>query len=169
MNDAPVLPDVLAPGLRVVFCGTAPGNVSAAARAYYAHPQNRFWRTLYEAGLTPRRLAPSEYPLVPSFGIGLTDIAKFSSGMDRELPAGALGRDPCAALRVKIEAYAPRALAFTSLTGGRRFLGRAAATFGEQPDRVGATAIWLLPSPSPTANWNWDFGPWLTLAKAVEA
>src|ERR1700761_4251106 len=102
MSD--VLPDVLAPGLRIVFCGTAAGTESARAGAYYAHPQNRFWRTLHEAGLTPRRFAPAEYHLLPSLGLGLTDIAKFSSGMDRELPSGALGRDPCAALRAKIEA-----------------------------------------------------------------
>ena len=108
MSD--VLPDVLAPGLRVVFCGTAPGTESARAKAYYAHPQNRFWRAVFEAGLTPRRLAPAEYALAPRFGLGLTDIAKRASGMDRELPAGALGRDPCTALRAKIELCAPKSL-----------------------------------------------------------
>jgi TDG/mug DNA glycosylase family protein len=117
-----ILPDVLAPGLRVVFCGTAAGTESARQQAYYAHPQNRFWRALHEAGLTPRRLAPAEYPLMPGFGLGLTDIAKDVSGMDRELPPGALGRDPCKRLRAKIEAHAPQVLAFTSLTAGRRFL-----------------------------------------------
>jgi TDG/mug DNA glycosylase family protein len=119
-----VLPDALAPGLRVVFCGTAAGSESARQGAYYAHPQYRFWRALHEAGLTPRRLAPAEFPLMPSFGLGLTDIAKQASGMDRELPVGALGPDPCAALRAKIELFAPDVLAFTCLTGGRRFLGR---------------------------------------------
>ncbi len=163
----PVLPDVLAPGLRVVFCGTAAGAESARRGAYYAHPQNRFWRALHEAGLTPRRLAPAEYPLMPTFGLGLTDIAKHVSGMDRELPAGALGRDPCAALRAKIEANAPRILAFTSLTAGRRFLGRAQASFGPQRERIGKTAIWVLPSPSPAATWNWDFAPWRALGDAA--
>src|ERR1700712_1446785 len=97
-----LLPDVLAPGLAVVFCGTAAGRVSAATGCYYAHPQNKFWRALYEAGLTPRLMAPQEYPLLPSFGLGLTDIAKTVSGMDSQLPAGALGRIACEAMAAKI-------------------------------------------------------------------
>ncbi len=164
MSEGHVLPDVLAPGLDIVFCGTAAGTESARQRAYYAHPQNRFWRTLHEAELTPRLLAPSEFLLMPDFGLGLTDLAKFASGMDRELPAGALGQGARAVLREKIEAHAPRALAFTSLTAGRRFLGRVDARFGPQIERLGDTAIWLLPSPSPTAGWNFDIAPWRALA-----
>jgi TDG/mug DNA glycosylase family protein len=160
-----VLPDVLAPDLRIVFCGTAAGSESARRGAYYAHPQNRFWRTLAETGLTPRRLALEEFRLLPGFGLGLTDLAKFAFGMDRELPAGALGRTAQAALREKIEAYAPDVLAFTSLTAGRRFLGRPEAGFGPQAQRVGGTAIWLLPSPSPAAGWNFDIAPWKALAQ----
>ena len=167
MSGSHVLPDVLAPGLRIVFCGTAAGSESARRQAYYAHPQNRFWRTLHEAGLTPRQLAPAEYALAPSFGLGLTDLAKHASGMDRELPAGALGRDAQAALRAKIEAHAPLILAFTSLTAGRRFLSRADARVGVQPERIGETAIWVLPSPSPTAGWNFDIAPWRALAALV--
>ncbi len=167
MSAPHVLPDVLAPGLRIVFCGTAAGTESARRQAYYAHPQNRFWRALAEAGLTPRLLAPAEYRLMPSFGLGLTDLAKRASGMDRELPAGALGRAAQAELREKIEAHGPGVLAFTSLTAGRRFLSRADAGFGPQPERIGATAIWVLPSPSPTAGWNFDIAPWRALAAAA--
>ena len=150
-----MLPDLLRPGLRIVFCGTAAGNVSAARGAYYAHPQNRFWSALHAFGLTPRQLRPEEYPELPQWGLGLTDIAKHVSGMDRELPAGALGREACAALEAKIAAAEPEWLAFTSLTAGRRYLGRAAG-FGEQGERIGRTRLWLLPSPSPTAGWNWE-------------
>ena len=150
-----VLPDVLPQGLRIVFCGTAVGTVSAARGAYYAHPQNKFWSALHAVGLTPRLMRPEEYADLPQWGLGLTDIAKHVSGMDRELPRGALGREACAALEARIRAAAPRLLAFTSLTGGRRYLGRAAG-FGEQPERIGATRLWLLPSPSPTAGWNWE-------------
>ena len=80
------------PGLKIVFCGTAAGNVSAARGAYYAHPQNRFWSALHAIGLTPRQLRPDEYPELAQWGLGLTDIAKHVSGMDRELPPGAFGR-----------------------------------------------------------------------------
>ena len=160
-----VLPDVLEPGLRIVFCGTAAGTVSAARGAYYAHPQNRFWPALYAARPTPRLLKPEECRELPQWGLGLTDIAKQASGMDRELPAGALGAEACAALEAKIADAAPRWLAFTSLNAGRRYLKRA-APFGEQPERIGRTRVWLLPSPSPAAGWNWEANRhwWLSLA-----
>jgi TDG/mug DNA glycosylase family protein len=163
-----VLPDLLAPGLAVVFCGTAPGTVSAARKQYYAHPQNKFWRVLYEVGLTPRQLQPSEYAELLTFGIGLTDIAKHSSGMDNQLPRGSLGADAIAALRSRIETFPPSNLAFTSLTGGRKLLG-GAAEFGLQSSTIEATAIWILPSPSPAAHWNWKkhFHVWQTLAEHV--
>ena len=150
-----VLPDLIKPGLKIVFCGTAAGTVSAKRGAYYAHPQNRFWSALHAIGLTPRQLRPEEYLELPQWGLGLTDIAKHVSGMDRELPAGALGVEACAALEAKIKAAEPRWLAFTSLAAGRRYRGRAAG-FGEQPGRIGRTRVWLLPSPSPTAGWNWN-------------
>jgi double-stranded uracil-DNA glycosylase len=152
---AHVLPDLIKPGLRIAFCGTAAGNVSAARGAYYAHPQNRFWSALHAFGLTPRQLKPEEYPELSQWGLGLTDIAKHVSGMDRELPAGALGREACAALEAKITATEPEWLAFTSLTAGRRYLGRAAG-FGEQAQRIGRTRLWVLSSPSPSAGWNWE-------------
>jgi double-stranded uracil-DNA glycosylase len=164
VSEDPILPDVLAPGLRIVFCGTAAGSESARQRAYYAHPQNRFWRALAEAGLTPRRLQPAEFRLLPEFGLGLTDLAKHASGMDRELPPGALGREARAALEAKIAAHAPDWLAFTSLTAARRFLGRADVAFGAQTARIGPTRLWALPSPSPTAGWNFDIAPWRALA-----
>ena len=62
---SPLLPDLLRPGLRIVFCGTAAGTVSAARGAYYAHSQNRFWSALYAAGLTPRLLQPEEFNQSP--------------------------------------------------------------------------------------------------------
>ena len=102
-----MLPDLIQPGLKIVFCGTAAGNVSAARGAYYAHPQNRFWSALHAFGLTPRKLNPEDYPELAQWGLGLTDIAKHVSGMDRELPTGALGREACAALEAKIIAAEP--------------------------------------------------------------
>lgn len=165
---APILPDVLAPGLRIVFCGTAAGTVSALRGAYYAHPQNRFWVILHETGLTPRRLRPEDYAQVLGFGLGLTDLAKSVFGMDGELPRGALGAAARAALRDKIAAFEPAHLAFTSLAAGRAVLGRRAG-FGEQTARLGRTRVWVLPSPSPAARWNWadNAHEWAKLAAAA--
>jgi len=164
----PVLPDLLRPGLSVVFCGTAPGRVSAAQKQYYAHPQNKFWPTLHRIGLTPRRLNPAEYEMLLGFSIGLTDIAKHVSGQDNQLPRASLGARATQALKARMEEFQPRILAFTSLTGGRSFLG-ARANFGAQAQIIGATHIWILPSPSPKAHWNWDEKVWRALAEEVVA
>lgn len=163
-----VLPERLRPGLDLVFCGTAAGRQSALTGTYYAHPQNRFWRTLHEVGLTPRLFHPHEYELLWEHGIGLTDIAKFASGMDHQLPPQALGQRAAQALRQRVQAVAPRHLAFTSLKAGRSVLGPKAVA-GEQPERLGATRIWLLPSPSPLAANHWDIAPWRALAGAVKS
>jgi double-stranded uracil-DNA glycosylase len=149
------LPDLLANDLVVVFCGTAAGAESARLGQYYAHPRNLFWATLLEIGLTRRRLEPAEFRALLELGVGLTDIAKFDSGMDHRLASGSLGRDACDALRAKIDHYRPRILAFTSLRAGRAFLGRT-AELGEQRATIGSTRLWVLPSPSPAARWNWD-------------
>lgn len=150
----PVLPDLLRPGLRIVFCGTAAGTVSAMRGEYYAHPQNKFWATLQAIGLTAERLQPAQFPLLLACGVGLTDLAKHVFGMDRQLPANSLGAPARERLRARMLEHQPRLLAFTSLTAGRSYLRRPAG-FGEQPETIGATRIWLLPSPSPAANWNW--------------
>jgi TDG/mug DNA glycosylase family protein len=164
----PILDDVLEHGLAVVFCGTAAGTVSAQRGAYYAHPQNKFWGTLYTTGLTPRLFMPEEFATLPGLGIGLTDIAKHTFGMDSELARDSLGRAATEDLRARILRVAPRILAFTSLTGGRRFLGSKIA-LGAQTQTIGATRLWVLPSPSPAAHWNWDESVWSTLAADVKA
>ena len=168
MRDrAHILPDRLKPGLKLVFCGTAAGRRSALEKAYYAHKQNRFWRTLHEVGLTPHLFAPSEYPGLWKLGIGLTDIAKYAYGMDHQLPKGSLGREAAEALKSRIMKIAPRHLAFTSLTAGRAVMGPKAVQ-GAQTGTIGNTKVWILPSPSPLAANHWDIGPWRALAKAVK-
>ena len=160
-----VLPDVLQPGLALVFCGTAAGKRSAAERAYYAHPGNLFWRTLFEAGLTPRRLTPAEFPLLPDFGIGLTDLAKRHSGNDSELPRDAFD---VPALLAKIERHQPHLLAFTSKHAARAALGHA-TTYGLQAETIGKTQLFVLPSPSGQARGHWAAAPWLTLGQLYRA
>jgi TDG/mug DNA glycosylase family protein len=80
-----VLPDVLAPNLDVVFCGTAAGSRSAALGAYYAGRGNPFWDVLHWTGLTPRKLMPNEFRGLLEFKIGLTDLAKRTSGADASI------------------------------------------------------------------------------------
>jgi TDG/mug DNA glycosylase family protein len=160
-----ILPDVLAPGLALVFCGTAAGRRSAAEGAYYAHPGNLFWRALHEAGLTPQRLHPQDFRTLPDYGIGLTDLAKRHVGNDIDLPADAFD---VAALQAKIERYAPRLLAFTSKNAARAWLRRVPA-YGLQQERIGATRLFVLPSPSGQARGHWNLAPWSALAAELRA
>jgi TDG/mug DNA glycosylase family protein len=159
----PILPDLLRPGLSIVFCGMAPSAESARRRAYYAHPGNRFWRTLHEVGLTDRLLAPEEFVLLPDAGIGFTDVCKSESGRDSELTKAAL--DP-EAVRRKIAKFQPRFLGCTSKTAGQLVMG-SACSYGLQGERIGTTSIFVLPSTSGAAVRYWDIAPWRALAKAA--
>jgi len=166
MANKHILPDRLKPGLKLVFCGTAAGRQSALQQAYYAHGQNKFWSTLHQVGLTPHLFMPQEYEKLWALGIGLTDIAKHAYGMDHQLPKDALGAEAVAALKARILKAKPRILAFTSLNGGRKVMG-ARARAGEQMELLGATRVFILPSPSPLAANHWDIKPWRNLAEAV--
>jgi TDG/mug DNA glycosylase family protein len=164
-TDAHVLPDLLQPGLALVFCGTAASARSAAERAYYAHPGNLFWRALFEASLTPRRLAPAEFPQLLDSGIGLTDLAKRHSGNDDQLPRDAFDAPE---LRAKIEHHQPRLLAFTSKNAARAALGHA-VDYGLQEETFGQTQLFVLPSPSGQARGHWQIEPWHVLATYYRA
>jgi TDG/mug DNA glycosylase family protein len=162
-TDAHILPDVLRPGFRLVFCGTAAGKRSAEERAYYAHPGNTFWRALFETGLTPRQLMPAEFLQLPNFGIGLTDLAKRHAGNDNELPQDAFD---VPALIAKIERHAPRMLAFTSKHAARALLDRA-VNYGLQEKPIAGTQLFVLPSPSGQARGHWNLAPWQALSECV--
>ena len=153
---APILPDVLAPGLRIVFCGYAPARAEAV-------PGNRFWLTLHEVGLTPLLLRPAEFARLPEFGIGLTDVSKTASGSDREV--GRRGVDPVR-LAAAIEATSPAHLAFNGKNSARSALGRK-VDYGPQPERIGGAAVWVLPSTSGAARGFWDVEPWRDLARTA--
>jgi TDG/mug DNA glycosylase family protein len=163
MSEPEVLPDVLAPHLKVVFCGTAAGRVSAATQSYYAHPQNQFWRTLAAVSLTPRQLQPAEYLQLLEYGIGLTDLAKHHAGMDSDIPDH--GFDP-AAFQAKMLQYGPQVVAFTSKRTGHVYFKRP-VSYGLQPERIGAVRLFIVPSPSPAARSSWDIGHWQALAELV--
>jgi TDG/mug DNA glycosylase family protein len=104
-----MLPDILAPNLDVIFCGTAAGNRSAQLGHYYAGRGNTFWKTLVTVGLTPRLLAPEEDLMLLKYGIGVTDLAKSASGMDRDIPECAFIPERLFEI---VSEYAPRAVAF---------------------------------------------------------
>ncbi|MDE2271868.1 MAG: mismatch-specific DNA-glycosylase [Xanthomonadaceae bacterium] len=163
-----ILPDVLAPGLRVVFCGTAPGTRSARDGAYYAHPGNHFWRALFETGLTARQLSPTEFHNVLAYGIGLTDVAKHHFGADAELPRAAFDAH---ALQRKLARYRPRIVAFTSKNAARAGLEIRSRSldYGELDTHAAFSRVFVLPSPSGQARGFWDLEAWRALADEVRS
>ncbi|MHB8106867.1 MAG: mismatch-specific DNA-glycosylase [Candidatus Cryosericum sp.] len=162
-----LIPDVLTDGLRVVFCGSALGDVSWQRRAYYANRGNRFWQTLADVGLTPRRLAAEEYPCLVAWGIGLTDLVKTDHGQDVHIFDGHVDLDEARkVLTAKVLLWQPRVLAFTSKTVATQFLGRRTAA-GRQKDCIGRTVVWVLPSTSGLARRFFDIGPWQDLTRFV--
>ena len=160
-----VLPDVLGPGLRIVFCGSAAGAASAREGAYYAGPGNRFWPTLQRVGLTPRLLAPPEFRCVRRYGIGLTDLCKTESGSDAGLSGEA---DDKAALSAKIVRHRPAILAFNGKRAAGVYLEAGTLDYGEQTQRIGETAVHVLPSTSGAARRWWDEAFWRRVAEAAE-
>ena len=161
----PVLPDVLHPGLAVVFIGTAAGRRAAEVGAPYAGPGNRFWDILHEAGFTPRRLDPQEFRTLPQYGIGLTGMAPERVGNDDILGPGDFDPD---GVRAKIERYAPRVVAFVGKRAAQEFFGRAVLAYGLQDERVGDTVVFVLPSTSGAARRYWDPSYWHALRAYVD-
>lgn len=165
-----ILPDLLAPGLKIVFCGSAVGAASAKAKASYAKPGNKFWPTLHAVGLTPRLFRPTEYPELLTLGLGLTDINKTQFGNDTDLDAT---HDDVASLAAKIEKYQPAILAFTAKRPAQVFMKasfglKGPPAYGLQDPRVGRTKLFVLPSPSGRAGSFWDIAPWQELKRLAD-
>ena len=160
-----VLPDVIAPGIRLLICGSAAGAASAAAGAYYFHPGNRFWPTLYAIGLTPHRVAPKNYTSVLAWGIGMTDLCKTQSGSDASLDRA---HDDPLRLRRLLARYRPKALAFNGKRAAQTFYAQR-VDYGRQPAPLGPTTVFVLPSTAGLAAGAWDVGHWRAMARFVRA
>jgi double-stranded uracil-DNA glycosylase len=144
---ASVVPDVLAPGLDVVFCGINPGRVSAAAKAHFANPRNDFWRLLHDAGFTPRLLEPPEQFELLRHGIGATNAAARTTAGSGDLRrsdfAGSAERLRQIALELR-----PRAIAFVGKEAFRGVFG-SRPEHGPQERTIGDAGLFVLPSTSP--------------------
>lgn len=159
-----LVPDLLAPGLDLVFCGTAPSPASFKARAYYANPGNAFWPTLHAVGLTPERLVPARYPELLTLGIGLTDLNKTEYGSDHELSPHAMD---AAALHTKLRRFRPAAVAFTSKHAASLALGVKSPAYGRQVEPIEGAVAFVLASPSGRARSFWTLAPWREVAAFV--
>ena len=134
--------------------------MAARVGAPYAGPGNRFWWVLHEIGLTPRELRAEEFRDLPRFGIGLTDVAKYTSGSDSSLSRADFD---AASVVAKVERYEPRVLAFVGKRAAREVLGGAVG-YGRQEVLIGVSDVWVVPSTSGAARGAWAIEPWRALA-----
>ena len=141
------VPDVIAPGLRVLFCGINPGLYSGAIRRHFGRPGNRFWPVLHAAGFAPRRLTPFEERELLPLGYGITNIYWEATARADEITAEALVRGG-RRLERKVLRYRPRFVAFLGVTAYRTALQRPDAQVGLQPQQFGCARAWVLPNPS---------------------
>ena len=141
------LPDVIAPGLDIMFCGINPSLMSAARGHHFARPGNRFWPALHLAGLTPRRLTPDEDRELLRYGLGVTNVVARPTRTAAELSAAEL-REGAAALADLVSRYRPRVVAVLGVTAWRVAFGRPKAVLGRQRERVGGAETWVAPNPS---------------------
>jgi TDG/mug DNA glycosylase family protein len=141
------LPDLIAPGLKALFCGINPGLYTAAVGHHFGRPGNRFWPALYGAGFTDRLLAPAEEDQLLAMGYGITNLVARATTAAAELSREELiagGRR----LEETVRLYAPRWVAIVGIGAYRTAFHRPNAAMGPQPERIADARVWVLPNPS---------------------
>ena len=142
-----MISDILAPGLRVVFCGINPGKSSAHTGFHFAHPGNRFWKVIHKAGFTDRQLRPEEELQLLDTRCGITMLVERPTVQASEVALQELrsgGRE----LVRKIEEYQPQALAVLGKQAFELAFNQRGAKWGKQAMTIGTTQVWVLPNPS---------------------
>uniref|UniRef100_B0T757 Uracil-DNA glycosylase superfamily n=1 Tax=Caulobacter sp. (strain K31) TaxID=366602 RepID=B0T757_CAUSK len=141
------LPDIVGPGLSVIFCGLNPGLSAAAAGHHFVGRSNRFWRVLHLAGFTPDQIAPEQDASLLAYGLGLTSVVERpTAGVDdlarAEFVAAAEGFERW------VRRHDPRCIAFLGKAAYAAMMGRQAVPWGRQADPFGGAVAWVLPNPS---------------------
>src|SRR5213078_3877168 len=134
------LPDVIAPNLRVLFCGINPGLYTAAVGHHFARPGNRFWPAMHKGGFTPTLISPFDSDRLLEWNLGITTMAHQLSTHELRKGAKALTR--------KVLRYKPRFVAIVGITSYRIAFDRKEAQLRLQPEKIGNTKIWVVPYPS---------------------
>jgi len=139
--------DVIAPNLRVLFCGINPGLYSGYTGHHFARPGNRFWPALFAGGFTPRLFKPAEEAELLSLGYGITNLVERATATAAELTNEELIAGGHRLL-AKIATFAPQVVAVLGVTSYRGAFAQPRATLGDQPARLGRARVWVLPNPS---------------------
>ncbi|MFE7328756.1 G/U mismatch-specific DNA glycosylase [Streptomyces sp. NPDC057565] len=149
-----IVPDVVAGGLRVLFCGINPSLMTGATGHHFARPGNRFWPVLHLSGFTPRQLKPSEQRELLTYGLGITNVVARATARADELTAEEF-REGGLILTAKVEQLRPQWLAVVGVTAYRTAFGERHAQIGPQDRTIGGARVWALPNPSGlNAHWT---------------
>lgn len=164
-RDSETVPDIVGPGVAVLFIGINPGLYSGATGHHFARPGNRFWPALFRAGLTPRLLHPSEEAELLGFGVGLTKLVHRATATaaelkDEELRAGG------ARIKRMVSRYRPKVACFLGVGAYNQAYGRKNTAVGVQEERLGPAELWVLPNPS-GLNANYQLPDFVRLFRAV--
>lgn len=146
-GPAQSLPDVVGPGLKVIFCGLNPGASAAATGRHFEGRGNRFWPVLHRAGFTPTLFAPQDDRKLLWLGYGLTTAVERPTACAYELSRAEYVA-AAAALERKVSRLAPRYVAFLGKAAYSAISGVKDLEWGEQEGRFGGARAWLLPNPS---------------------
>ena len=145
--EGKTIPDIIGPGLMVLFCGINPGLYSAAVGHHFGWPGNRFWKALYAAGITERLLSPYEDREMLDRGYGLTNLVERATAAASEL-----GRDELVEgrqfLEEKVRRYQPQIVAVLGIGAYRKSFDQRKASVGAQRDGIAGSDLWVLPNPS---------------------
>ncbi len=147
------VPDLLGPGLRLLFVGINPGLWTAATQTHFAHPVNRFYPALLKAGIIDRAIDPAagmtddDRGHLRARGIGITNLVRRATIRADELTAEEL-RHGGESLRKLAAERRPRVVAVAGITAYRQAFGDRKATVGRQPDDLGDAELWVVPNPS---------------------
>jgi TDG/mug DNA glycosylase family protein len=145
--EGKTVPDVIAPGLRVLFCGINPGLYTAAVGHHFARPGNRFWPALHRSGFTEQLLSPFAERELLQMGIGVTNVVARATATAAELNREDFikgGRR----LSAKVRRYRPQVVAVLGVGAYRVAFARPKAVIGEQPEGIAEARVWVLPNPS---------------------
>jgi TDG/mug DNA glycosylase family protein len=139
--------DVIAPHLRVLFCGINPGLYTAAVGHHFARPGNRFWPALHAAGFTERLVSPFDERELLESGYGITNVVMRTTATADQLTPEEL-RAGGKQLIAKVRRYKPAFLAVLGVGAYRAAWERPKAVIGRQEETIGETIVWVLPNPS---------------------
>ena len=141
------VPDVIAPGLNVLFCGINPGLYTAAVQEHFGRPGNKFWKALYLSGFTPKLFHPSEQYKLLDLKLGITNLVNRATVSQTDVSANEFIKGG-ELLTKKIKKYRPEWIAFVGIDAFRTAFTKKAVTVGNQENLIGQTNIWILPSTS---------------------